>query len=81
MKTEVNHVIHLLEKVLKRAEGELEQIPKDQDLRELGLNSLSAVELIVELESELDITIDDDDLLLGHLSTIMSIERLLSKYE
>ncbi|MDQ0495448.1 acyl carrier protein [Paenibacillus brasilensis] len=80
MKTDVYHVVPLLEKVLKLAPGELEQLAPDQDLRALGLNSLSAVELIVELENELDITMEDDDLVLEHLSTLQGIERLLGKY-
>ncbi|MBJ8191586.1 acyl carrier protein, partial [Bacillus cereus] len=73
-------VVPLLEKILKLAPGELEQLTPDQDLRTLGLNSLSAVELIVELENELDITMEDDDLVLEHLSTLQGIERLLGKY-
>ncbi|WP_090738387.1 acyl carrier protein [Paenibacillus sp. Mc5Re-14] len=80
MKTDVYHAVPLLEKVLKLAPGELEQLTPDQDLRTLGLNSLSAVELIVELENELDITMEDDDLVLEHLSTLQGIERLLGKY-
>ncbi|MGO4951808.1 acyl carrier protein [Paenibacillus peoriae] len=78
--TDVYHVVPLLEKILKLDSGELEQLTPDQDLRTLGLNSLSAVELIVELENELDITMEDDDLVLEHLSTLQGIERLLSKY-
>lgn len=80
MKTDVYHIVPLLEKVLKLAPGKLEQLAPDQDLRTLGLNSLSAVELIVELENELDITMEDDDLVLEHLSTLQGIERLLDKY-
>ncbi|WP_339200800.1 acyl carrier protein [Paenibacillus sp. FSL P2-0322] len=80
MKTDVYHVVPLLEKILKLDSGELEQLTPDQDLRTLGLNSLSAVELIVELENELDITMEDDDLVLEHLSTLQGIERLLGKY-
>ncbi|APB69873.1 acyl carrier protein [Paenibacillus jamilae] len=78
--TDVYHVVPLLEKILKLDSGELEQLTPDQDLRTLGLNSLSAVELIVELENELDITMEDDDLVLEHLSTLQGIERLLGKY-
>ncbi|MBE0343380.1 acyl carrier protein, partial [Paenibacillus sp. 28ISP30-2] len=48
MKTDVYHVVPLLEKVLKLTPGELEQLTPEQDLRTLGLNSLSAVDLIVE---------------------------------
>ncbi|MEK3789396.1 acyl carrier protein [Paenibacillus sp. FSL K6-1230] len=80
METGVSIVLPLLERVLKLSEGELAGMEADRDLRSLGLNSLSAIELIVELENELNIVIDDDDLLLDKLSTLSEIEQLLSKY-
>lgn len=80
METGVSIVLPLLERVLKLSEGELAGMEADRDLRSLGLNSLSAIELIVELENELNIVIDDDDLLLDKLSTLSEIEQLLGKY-
>lgn len=80
METGVSIVLPLLERVLKLPEGELAGMEADRDLRSLGLNSLSAIELIVELENELNIVIDDDDLLLDKLSTLSEIEELLGKY-
>ncbi|WP_028590181.1 acyl carrier protein [Paenibacillus massiliensis] len=80
METGVSIVLPLLERVLKLSEGELAGMEADRDLRSLGLNSLSAIELIVELENELNIVIDDDDLLLDKLSTLSEIEELLGKY-
>ncbi|MFB5678574.1 acyl carrier protein [Paenibacillus terreus] len=80
METGVSIVLPLLERVLKLPAGELAGMEADRDLRSLGLNSLSAVELIVELENELNIIIDDDDLLLDNLSTLNEIEQLLGRY-
>lgn len=80
METGVNILLPLLERVLKLPDGELDGMEADRDLRSLGLNSLSAVELIVELENELNIMIDDDDLLLDNLSTLKDIEQLLGRY-
>lgn len=80
METTANIVVPLLEKVLKLPAGELDGLEADRDLRSLGLNSLSAVELIVELENELNIMIDDDNLVLDKLSTLEGIGQLLGRY-
>ncbi|MDP4095718.1 acyl carrier protein [Paenibacillus sp. P96] len=80
METTVNLVVPVLEKVLKLPMGELDGLEPDRDLRSFGLNSLSALELIVELENELDIMIDDDDLVLDQLSTLEGIGQMLDRY-
>jgi len=73
-------VVPLLAQVLKMAPADLDNLQPDDDLREYGLNSLSAVELIVELENHLNIMIDDDNLLLEELSTLRRIENMLAHY-
>ncbi|MDN4616890.1 acyl carrier protein [Paenibacillus sp. PsM32] len=80
MEVSEQQVVPLLAQVLKMALGDLENLQPDDDLREYGLNSLSAVELIVELENHLNIMIDDDNLLLEELSTLRRIENILAQY-
>jgi len=52
----------------------------DEDLRSIGLNSLSSIELVVKLEEEFNISISDEDLIIDNVSTINNIEALLKKY-
>jgi acyl carrier protein len=58
----------------------IEGLKPGDDLRDIGLNSLTSVELIVKLEEEFNITVEDDDLLLESVSTIEKIISLLDKY-
>lgn len=57
-----------------------EYIMGDVDLRDQGLDSLNAIELIVELEMEFDIEFDEDDLLVECINTIDKIIALVRKY-
>ncbi len=56
--------------VLELDEVQIEKINIDSDLLELGLDSLNAIEVIVNLESEFDIEVEDEDLMIDNLSTI-----------
>ncbi|WP_270166507.1 acyl carrier protein [Paenibacillus sp. SYP-B4298] len=46
--------------------------PED-DLRELGLHSIAAITLVVEIEKQYEIEYNDDELLLGNFATIAII--------
>lgn len=59
----------------------LEGINADDDLRSLGLDSLTSIELVVKLEEEYSVSIADDDLLIDNVCTINNIEKLLKKYK
>ena len=54
-------------------------ISLEDDLTSFGLDSLNAIEIVVNLESEFDIQIDDDDLLIDNLSSIHKIMGLIDK--
>jgi acyl carrier protein len=58
----------------------LQELKNDDDLRNVGLNSVTAIELVVKLEDEFNITISDDDLIIDNVSTIDKIIQLLNKY-
>ncbi len=45
-----------------------EEIIMDKPVRELGLNSLGFIKLVVDLENEFDVDFDDDDLEAGDKS-------------
>ncbi len=56
-------------------------ITPDMSLSEdLGFDSLSLVELIVDLEDRFDIEIDESDLDPGHIKTVGQIYSLVDKY-
>lgn len=58
-----------------------DEIVPEQTLKDdLGLDSLSMVELIVELEEEFDIEIDESDLDPDDLKTVNHIYEIVRKY-
>ena len=73
----VTKIINITKEVLK---CENVEIGEKDDLIELGLDSLKAIELVVGLEAEFNIMIDEDDLLIENLSTILNIRDLVDKY-
>ncbi len=67
--------------VLELSEDDAEQITEDTDLLEYGLDSMTCVEVVVNLEEEFGITVDEEDLLVENMSTIGKIKDLIEKYE
>lgn len=58
----------------------IQTISEDSSLIELGLDSLNAIEIIVNLESEFDIEVNDEDLMIDSLDTIDLLCNLVKKY-
>lgn len=50
-----------------------EQINADNDLKDLGINSISFIKIIVGLETEFDIEFDDEDLDASKFATIKDL--------
>ncbi len=67
--------------VLELPEDEAEKLDPDTDLLSLGLDSMTCVEVVVNLEEEFDITIDEEDLLVENMSTIALLQKLVEKYQ
>ncbi len=67
--------------VLELSEDEAEKLDPDTDLLSLGLDSMTCVEVVVNLEEEFDITIDEEDLLVENMSTIALLQKLVEKYQ
>lgn len=72
-----NEVISIIEKVL-----EIEGFDGNtvQDLREIGMDSLLFIRLVVEIEEHFEIEIDDEDLLMDNFITLDNILQVVSKY-
>lgn len=76
----VEKVKKIIVEVLGLDEERIETISEDSSLIELGLDSLNAIEIIVNLESEFDIEVDDEDLMIESLYTIELLCNLIKKY-
>lgn len=70
----------ILVEVLEMTEGDVQNIGIEEELTEYNLDSLTAIELIVNLESVFDIVIDDEDLLIENVSSIEKIIAVVNKY-
>jgi acyl carrier protein len=57
-----------------------DSIDPQRSLEECGLNSISAISLVVLIEEKYDIIIDDEDLLIEKFNTIDRIIQTVSKY-
>ncbi len=67
--------------VLELSQDDADMIDEDTDLTEYGLDSMTCVEVVVNLEEEFGITVDEEDLLVENMSTIAGIKDLVEKYE
>lgn len=76
----VNSIKEILAKVLKLENAQLENLGNDDSLIDIGLNSLNAIEIIVNMEEAYDIMIDDEDLSVENLSSINQMCEMLKKY-
>lgn len=56
-------------------------ITQDTDLQDLGLDSMTCVEIVVNLEEEFGITVDEEDLLVENMSTLSLLAGLVEKYQ
>lgn len=67
----------LRQEVAERAEMDIDKVDEDAHLADLGIDSLQALQLLVLLERDYQITIGDDDL--KHFTSINSIVELVSR--
>lgn len=71
---------NIVVEILKLEEEQVAVLERDNDLLQLGLDSLKSVEIVVNLENEFDIIIDDEDLLVENMVTIQLLMELVNKY-
>jgi len=55
-------------------------ITNDTPLLELGIDSMTFIRLVVEIEEQLDIEIQDEDIVLDNFSAVPKIVEMLRKY-
>lgn len=70
----------VVKNVLGLSQGIIDSINETEDLRNYNLDSLSAVQLLAELEDEFKIEFDFDDLNIEKVTTLRNIYYLLEKY-
>lgn len=73
-------IYQVLADVLETDIDLLKSMKEEDDLALYGLDSVSAVQLIVKLEEKYEIEFQDDDLSIGRLNTLKKLFCLLDKY-
>ena len=73
-------VFRCLANVLRQPVEKISSISPEQELSEIGLDSLRFIELIVALEDEFQIEIRDSDLLFDKFNTLAKLQTMLSSY-
>lgn len=71
----------IVARVLELSEDVAEKLDGDADLTELGLDSMTCVEVVVNLEDEFGIEVGEEDLLVENMSTIARLKELVEKYQ
>lgn len=75
-------IISIVSEVLEIDEDELINYDRNEMLNiAYDFNSIQAIQLIVRLEELLNVTIDDDDLLMSTVNTLNNIFKLVDKYK
>jgi acyl carrier protein len=72
--TRVTDVVQrtLVERSIRR------MVSPEEDLREVGLSSLDMVNLVLSIESEFDLTIDENEITPRNFRSISAISRLMA---
>ena len=65
--------------VLELSADDSDNISEDTELLDYGLDSMTCVEIVVNLEEEFGVTIDEEDLLVENMATINKIKNLVEK--
>ncbi|ACL75347.1 phosphopantetheine-binding protein [Ruminiclostridium cellulolyticum] len=58
-------------------EGDIDTVSPDEDLTNIGMNSVSFIQVIVAFEEEFEIQFEEEDLDIEHFRTINSILEFL----
>lgn len=71
-----------LEKDLSQKETlqQIENLPENQSMGEISLDSISFIKFIVLLEEEFEFELNDSDLLFSNFETLENTYQTLSKY-
>lgn len=78
-KITIENVLEILNSNIENAKITLEQL--DSDLSELGLDSITFIQVIVSLEEEFECEIPDSKLLISEMNTVNKIIGVLKSIE
>ena len=70
----------IIAEVLELDEEATAGLTADTDLTELGLDSMTCVEVVVNLEDEFGVTVEEEDLAVENMATIGKLIELIEKY-
>lgn len=59
--------------------AEESSIAEEAVLREIGINSIMFIEIIVKIEQKLEFEFDNDDLAIEHIKTVRDLFKLVEK--
>lgn len=68
---------HLEEALLEVATGDIGPITADRELMDLGLDSISIAEMVIELEDKIDVTLEMEDM--KELETLGDLQELVRR--
>lgn len=71
-------LVELVKKYLKFS-GENSVLGKDDNLKDLGLDSISSIQLLIEIEDTYDITISDDHLTDDTFSSLATLWNVIEE--
>ncbi|WP_170206695.1 acyl carrier protein [Brevibacillus brevis] len=76
----MEHIIEtIITKIKELAElGEEVKINPEDPLIRLGINSIKAMELLVEIENTLGVVVEDDELLIENFTSVKKIADLIA---
>lgn len=74
-----NEIVEIVSELLQIED--IDEIYSTKDLREIGMDSILFIQLVIEIENKLNIELDDEDLLIDNFLTIDSIMNMVDKYE
>lgn len=80
MKIDKNDIYEMLALVLQCDMGSVEQIGEDAEFANLGMTSVTAIQLVVMLEEKYQFEFRDDDLLPEKFNTVKKLCDLLETY-
>lgn len=77
---EEDKILSILCNCIEKENKEMEDIPLDYNLLELGLDSINFIKFIVSIEEAFNIEIEDTDLLTSNFDTLNKVYQTLQKY-
>lgn len=68
----------MLSKVITEPGKDLETVGEEDNLLEIGMNSLNFIHLVLEMEKEFQVFVDNEDLVIENFDTIAKIQSYIS---